>query len=244
MMDPSIASIYADLERRHWWLRARRTIVVDQIRQRSGKQSDVSVLEIGCGAGENLRALGEGYRTVGVEPDPLLRSIGQDHGSEILSGALPDDLPSDLGLFDVVLLLDVLEHIENDVAAIRRCGELTGDGGQILVTVPAMPWLWSRHDRYARHYRRYTRASLATVVSNADLGMERCSYYNFLLFGPLVLTRLWDKAFRSKAGPPDLSPPARPLNEFLRMCMALETPLLRRVNVPWGGSILAWLSQS
>jgi len=241
MMDPSITAKYAELEREHWWLLGRREIVRSQVERRFGGLEGLRVLEIGCGSGENLRALGAGCATLGVEPDPGLREIGIDRGTRVLAGALPRDLPQGMGAFDVVMLLDVLEHVEDDAAALRACAELVTSRGAVLITVPAAPWLWSRHDVYAGHKRRYRARSLRDAARRAVLAVERLSHYNCLLFAPFVAARLVDKLCRRAGGPPDFTPPAKPVNSALRACLVFESRLLARVNLPWGGSLLAWL---
>jgi len=242
-MDPSITAKYAQLEREHWWLLGRRQIVRSQVERRFGGSRGLRVLEIGCGSGENLRALGADCATLGIEPDPGLREIGIDRGTRVLAGALPGDLPTGLGAFDVVLLLDVLEHVDDDAAGLRACGEMLTPCGALLVTVPAVPWLWSRHDVFAGHKRRYSPGALHDAAAGAGLTVERMSYYNCLLFVPLVASRLALKLRSRATGPPDLSPSAKPLAHVLRACLSFEARLLARTNLPWGGSLLAWLTR-
>ena len=94
------------------------------------------------------------------------------------------------GAYDLVAILDVIEHIDEDVAGLQRAGRKLKPGGRILITVPAFPWMWSAHDVVNHHKRRYTRRTLKALVADAGLKLEMMSWFNSLLFPLAAAARL------------------------------------------------------
>jgi hypothetical protein len=131
----------------------------------------------------------------------------------------------------------VLEHIDDDVASLRRLGALLGDDGRILLTVPAMPFLWSSHDELHHHKRRYTRASLQAATKAAGLRVEHIGYFNALLF-PLALAQRMLAKLTGSRQPIDALP-SPTVNGVLRSIFASERHLVGRVRLPVGLSLFA-----
>ncbi len=141
------------------------------------------------------------------------------------------------GAYDLIALLDVLEHIEDDEAALRSIRTLLKPGGRILLTVPANRWMWSAHDTVHHHFRRYNPGSLRAVASAAGLKLYHLSHFNTLLFPLAAAARLAGKlAGREEAD--DAQPPA-PLNAAFTSIFGLERHLLGRVPLPFGISLFA-----
>jgi hypothetical protein len=134
-------------------------------------------------------------------------------------------------------MLDVLEHIDDDVASLTTLGGLLADRGQMLVTVPAVPALWSNHDVLHHHKRRYTRAGLAATVGAAGLQLDSIGYFNSLLF-PLALVQRLAAKLTGSEQPVD-SLPAAPLNAALQAVFAAERHCVGRVSFPIGLSLYA-----
>lgn len=173
-----------------------------------------------------------------IERDPAARAIaGTRSGLAVRAGALPADLPVPDGAYDLVALLDVLEHVEEDRASLAALGRKLAPGGRLLITVPAMPWLWSSHDEAHHHKRRYTRTGLGGTIAAAGLEVEQIGYFNALLFPLAVATRVLKAAVGGRAGDDELPP--RPVNALLHAVFASERHLIGRASLPFGLSLFA-----
>jgi SAM-dependent methyltransferase len=168
----------------------------------------------------------------GMEPDEQDRARAAARGVGVVqSGLLPDGLGD--GTWDVILALDVIEHVAEDVASVKAMADRLAPGGLLVITVPAMPWLWSDHDVINGHVRRYTGRSLGAAFQKAGLKPDRISYFNTLLFPAVAGIRKLGMGTAGTATPP------RPINGFLTQLMGFESRLLRLMNLPVGVSLLA-----
>lgn len=184
-----------------------------------------------------------GFGTVdAVEFDARARAIAERRsGLAIQPCALPQDLPVPDRSYDLIALLDVLEHVEEDRASLAALGAKLKADGRLLVTVPALPWLWSHHDVVHHHKRRYTRRSLSETAMAAGLRIERIGYFNSLLF-PVALGRRLVSIVSGKPAEDDRIP-GRALNGVLRGVFAFEQHLIGRVRMALGLSLFAVLSR-
>ena len=181
----------AELDERHWWYRARREILADLIRRKIPLSPGARILEIGCGTGHNLPMLRRFGEVDAIEIDAAARQIASRRlGKPVMASPLPalEGVPD--GAYDLVAILDVLEHIDADREALTGIAAKLKPGGRILITVPAHPWMWSAHDVVNHHKRRYTRASLRAVIEAAGLKVEMLSWFNSLLFPLAAMARL------------------------------------------------------
>ncbi len=157
---------------------------------------------------------------------------------EIKKGSLPDDIPYPDNKFDVILALDVLEHIEEDQRSIEAIKNLLVKDGIVLITVPAFMFLWSSHDILNHHKRRYTLKELENKLKSAGFKIERISYFNSILFLPILLYRVFGRLM-NKVRSFDAKMPSPALNHILAGIFQLETFILRFLNLPFGVSIIA-----
>jgi SAM-dependent methyltransferase len=234
-MDPGYTAVHAEQDRGHWWFIGRRAILLAEMTRWLPRRR-CRVAELGCGSGGMLEALGRFGLAVGIEADAALLEAARQRGLDARSGALPADIPLPAGEWDAVCLFDVLEHLDDEAAALASCRRLLAPGGLLFIAVPAYGWLWSRHDELLGHRRRYSARRLRRVVEAAGLRVERVSYFNALLAPPIVTVRLLRRALGRDGH--DLSRPPEPLNRLLAAVFAAEAALLRRVSLPFGISLV------
>lgn len=225
----------------HWWFMARRDILARLIGHYGGETGDLRLLEAGCGTGGNIDMLRRFGKLDAFEFDPVARARASEKaGVAIPYGALPDGIPFTDRTYDLIVLFDVLEHIEDDAATLAALGAHLAPNGRILLTVPAMPWLWSAHDTYNHHFRRYTRATLKKPVAASGLKAERVFYFNSLLF-PLAVVQRMAKRLLGRDSADDVKP-APWLNGLLYQIFRSERHFLTRGALPFGLSACAVLS--
>jgi SAM-dependent methyltransferase len=232
-----------EFEDEHWWFVARRKILRDLL---STLQLPVGndILEVGCGTGGNIEFLQEFGTVTCVESDGIAARIGRERNlAPIMSGRLPNEMPEFKNQFDLIVLFDVIEHIEEDGESLVALSRLLKPSGRIVLTVPAFPFLWSQHDEENQHKRRYTRSSLSTLVTINEFSIDYISYFNFWLF-PLVATiRLIRKIFQYQESWQDMRLPNKILNRILQSVFSSERYFIKRkVSLPVGISLVTVLS--
>ena len=144
--------------------------------------------------------------------------------------------------FDLAVSLDVIEHLDDDLGALRELRRTVAPAGALLVTVPAYQWLWSGHDEINHHHRRYTRRSLQLVAEQAGWKQARTTYFNSLLLPVAIVLRVLDRVNSAKTTESslDLWVPPEPVNWLLERPLALEAALIARGGrIPAGLSLLA-----
>jgi SAM-dependent methyltransferase len=233
----------AELDERHWWYRARRDVLADLIARRITLPADPRILEIGCGTGHNLEMLRRFGRVDGIEIDPAARAIASKRlGHAVLDSPLPALTGIEDRAYDLIAILDVLEHVVEDREALASMAAKLRPGGKILITVPAHPWMWSAHDVVNHHQRRYTRATLRKVIGEAGLKLEMLGWFNSLLF-PLAASARLAGRVTGKEDSDDKLPP-RPVNALFEAIFRLERYAIGRLPLPPGVSLAAIASAS
>ena len=169
-MDRRVYDRMAEHDSTHWWYRARRDILADYLHRYGGLPRGARILEIGCGTGHNLPMLARFGTVDALEIDPAARAIaGERLGRPVGDAPLPELPGVARGAYDLVAVLDVVEHIEDDVAALRAMATLLKPGGKVLIAVPAHQWMWSAHDVVNHHHRRYSKVTLDKAIADAGL---------------------------------------------------------------------------
>jgi 2-polyprenyl-3-methyl-5-hydroxy-6-metoxy-1,4-benzoquinol methylase len=186
-MEAAYAQRYRELWDYHWWWRARRAFVEQQITQLSRGSKFGKILDIGCGDGLFFDFLEKFGAVHGIESDPRIVSPEkQDRQIEI--GPFDDTYQSD-DRYDLILMLDVLEHIEEDRYAASRVYDLLEPGGFFLLTVPAFQTLWSQHDVINGHFRRYTQRRLVALLEAEHFQVTSSGYLFLWALLPLAIRR-------------------------------------------------------
>lgn len=236
-MDRNVYLRMSDLDGAHWWFVARRQILADQI-ARLGLGREPRLLEVGCGPGGNLKMLAQFGRLEAVEMDAVARKLAAERGGvDVAYGKLPDEISCPPSSYDLVAAFDVVEHIEEDLAAVRAIADLLRPGGRLMITVPAYQWLWTHHDERHHHWRRYRSAEVQALVEKAGLKLEKLSHFNTLLF-PLIIAVRFLKKVTGRQHVPDDRIPGPLTNSLLRNVFAAERFVLRVGSFPVGVSIL------
>ena len=235
-MDAALWDVIARVERRHWWFRARREILAAVLARRLAPGA--AVLDVGCGTGFVLERLTESFDAWGVEPDASVRARAQPGVmARILPGSAEDFTALGDRRFQAVLLLDVLEHLDDDAAAVRAAAGMLAPGGVVLLTVPAFPALWSSHDDRNDHRRRYTRKSLRSTLGAAGVSPSLLTHFNARLFPAAMAHRLLYR-HRAQASERELALPSARTNELLCRIFAGESRSIER-GYPFGLSLVA-----
>jgi SAM-dependent methyltransferase len=237
-MERSVYRQMADLDDRHWWYRARREILADLIRREASPRPKARILEIGCGTGHNLAMLAGFGRVDALELDEEARTLAEKRlGRKAMSAPLPDLAGVKDRHYDLIGAFDVIEHIDDDAAALASIAAKLKKGGRFVMTVPAHPCLWSAHDVVNHHKWRYSKRGLRRLIVGSPLRIEKIGYFNSLLF-PLALAERLASKLRGKEEA-DLKLPPAPLNWALEKAFAAERHLVGRLPLPPGLSLFA-----
>ena len=236
-MDRVVYDRMAAHDSTHWWYRARRDILHDYIARYAGLPEKARILEIGCGTGHNLPMLAQFGEVDAIEIDPAARQIASERlGKPVGEAPLPELPGVERRAYDMVAVLDVVEHIGDDVAALRAMAACLKPGGRILIAVPAHQWMWSAHDVVNHHHRRYSKRTLRRAIEQAGLRAERMRWFNSLLFPLAAAARIAGRiAGRDDS---DDSPPPGPVNKLFERIFRLERHLVGRVPMTPGVSIV------
>jgi len=234
LMDPVNVAAMAAMEDEHWWFVSKRRLALDLLRGRP------TVLDVGAGTGALARALAErGHLAVGVELDPAALALARPGGSSFVR-ARAEDLPFGPGAFEALVSLDVIEHLDDDVAALREYRRALAPGGLLVVAVPAYGWAWSQHDVRLGHRRRYTRTSLCRALDAAGFDVVRATYLHSWLVLPLVLLRRTPLRRLGGRRPAEEVSFVHPIvNAALCGLARIEIALAGRFDLPFGTSVVA-----
>lgn len=237
-MEPAVYERMAADEDSHWWFRGRRTFLERLLGTLDLPKRSARLLEVGCGTGGNLGMLQQFGRLDAVEFDCAARTIAQAKaGFPIGFCELPSRIDAAEESYDLVALLDVLEHVDDEVGSLKAVAAKARDGGYILITVPAYPWLWSAHDDVHHHKRRYTRRTLTRTIAQAGLSLQSIGAFNTFLLPAAVAQRAAKRMLGDRSAD-DRIPPAW-LNGLLTRIFMMERHFVGKVPLPIGLSLFA-----
>lgn len=244
-MHPHLYETFYDIEDSYWWSVGTRRIFFELL-ERIRKPGASRTLDVGCGTGVTLANLRDGgIDAVGCDYSAQGLSFCQRRGLDQLVRADATRLPLAGDSFDLVLALDVVEHLDDDAGCVREMARVCRPGGHVLVHVPAFPLLWNAKDVLNHHRRRYRRAEVRRLIESAGLVVEHVRYVNVFLFPVAVLVALYTRAFRREnLDDPDPNrldylhniPDA--VNRAMIVLLDFERRLGNKVRLPFGMSLL------
>jgi len=189
-MNPETYAVEAEVHRTHWWFAGRRRLLQQQMRELKPEHT-WRILEVGAGTGANLSTLAETGAAQVVACDLAIDALRHAHRANgvVLARADACRLPFASASFDLLLAADVIEHLEDDTAALQEFVRVLKPGGHLVLTVPAFPASWGPQDIVAHHRRRYRRGPLLDLLARAGLPVRTCFHFNYLLFAPIWAAR-------------------------------------------------------
>lgn len=240
-MEKELYDNIQQVEATHWWYKARREIIFDRVKPILKSRPNPKALDIGCGTGYNLRYLQElGCQDVtGLDFSPNALEYCRSRNLERLICGDASRLPLRAASYDLITTLDIIEHLEDDVRTLEETYRALKPGGTLVIFVPAYQFLWSLQDEISHHVRRYTAQELQKKVLSAGFEIKKLTYANTFMFPLVWAGRLVLKIFRPHfkiASESQMNPTW--MNGMLYQIFKAELPWLRRINFPFGVSIL------
>jgi SAM-dependent methyltransferase len=237
-------SIMHRVEETHWWFVGRRKIIESflervcaGLKSKKTAPASLNILDVGCGTGANLEMLSQFGNAQGVDVSAEALEFCRERGLQQVKQGAAEALPYDNNSFELVTGLDVVEHLDDDVAGLKEMRRVLRPDGRAVLFVPAFMFLWGVQDDVSNHRRRYTMASLKEAVRKAGFEIERASYVNLSFFAPIFLGRLLMRVTKLRpASENNITIGA--LNGVMGKLFAAERFPLRHLNFPFGVSII------
>ncbi len=235
----------ARAEARHFWFRGFRAFITPFVRRAAGGKEGVLILDCGCGTGANVDLLQPFGRAYGFDLSGAGLRLAWERGRRRLARASVTAAPFPSNRFDLVTSFDVLYALDagDERAALSEMYRLVKPGGYALINVAAFELLRGDHSILSRERRRYRREDLRSRVTAAGFAVRRLTYAFASLFGPLLLTRTWQRRrglrrVDDRAATRDISVPAAPVNALLTAALLIEAVWMRRFDLPFGSSLI------
>lgn len=235
------AKIYTELEKREngdWWFIGRRKIISTLLSQHLKNKKNLSIVDIGCGAGDVMNVTKEFGDVIGVDNNKQIIEFNKKSGRNAIIADIKK-LPFAKQSFDLVTLLEVLEHLEDDSAALKESCRILKPKGTLILTVPAFPFLWGSHDMVAHHKRRYIKQELVAKLQHSGFKVQKISYMNTFLFPIIFSIRVLKNLFKTDNNKSDFFEYPVLANWLLAHIFSLEAQLLKKINFPFGVSLVA-----
>jgi 2-polyprenyl-3-methyl-5-hydroxy-6-metoxy-1,4-benzoquinol methylase len=253
---PEVANAYADYPdggfdltdknaESSFWVRSRnrlfKRIVYDHLLP-AGK---TKFLEIGCGTGDFIQHIVENENLVITGSEIYLKGLQYAKKNlpnvdfiqfDVSQGGVGEE-------FDLIVAFDVIEHIENDVAAISNINKMLDKGGRVIITVPQHMFLWSNLDEIVKHKRRYSRRELVAKLQENGFDISYCTSFLFVLFPLMLISRMFDKG-RDQSQSDEVALEKRvkfsnALNGAFDFFMRIDEALIRLgISLPFGGTLV------
>jgi SAM-dependent methyltransferase len=225
------------VEQEHWWYTGRRKILAGFVEEICRQVTDrrPRILDVGCGTGANLLMLSEYGEAEGVDISEDALAFCRERGLDKVRLGAGEKLPYEDGTFDLVTALDVVEHMDDDLAGLREMRRVLRPGGRVLLFVPTFMFLWGLQDDVSNHRRRYRLPELRRVLEQAGFEIERTTYANITFFLPILVMRQLMRLTGLKADSEN-NINVTALNGVLGSVFGAESWLLKFMNLPFGVS--------
>jgi SAM-dependent methyltransferase len=230
-------------EQRHFWFRGFKYFAGPLLDRAAAGRHDLRLLDCGCGTGNNLDLLGRYGRAYGFDLTASGLAFGKEAGRTRLARASIGAIPFASGSFDIVSSFDVLYSLPDPVehAAVCEMYRVARPGAWLLINVAAMEMLRGDHSVLSHELRRYSKASLAALLTGAGFTIDRITYTNAILFPPMAMARAVQRA-RGLSGEheadQEITVPPAAVNSLLTAALKVESVWLRAFNNPFGSSLL------
>jgi SAM-dependent methyltransferase len=228
------------VEDKHWWFVGRRAILETFLRSIVGSRPSTAakprILDIGCGTGANLEMLSQFGSAEGVDVSDDALEFCRRKGLTVQKG-LAETLPYADETFDITTALDVIEHLDDDIAGLKEMHRVTKTGGNALIFVPAFMWLWGVQDDISNHRIRYTKKQIVERLKQAGFTVERATYANFTFFAPILGGRTIMRITGVKPESEN-NINVSALNGLFGKIFSAERFVLDKFNFPFGVSIV------
>lgn len=236
------AGLYKELytlEDTYWWFIGKRLIAANLLKDILPKTRKCIILDAGCGTGENLRYFQRYGTTIGIDKSgEALRYCARRKSKNLVQGKI-QTLPFRNSIFQIILALDLIEHLsdEEEVATLNEAHRILSSNGVLIITVPALPLLWSAHDRALGHYRRYTLKQLKEKLIKNGFRIKKISYFSSFILPATLISRFTKRPYltQEKTDFPRVPPF---INRVLIYLMKFESMLIKRVSLPIGSSLI------
>lgn len=233
-----------ELEDRYWWFIAKRDLILSLI-DSAVKEAPRVVLEVGCGTGGLLQQLSNRYRAAfGLDISYKALSCCADRGlrPSLVQGNAAE-LPFKGGTFDLVVASELLEHALDDSGLVKECNRVLKQKGVLIVTVPALPFLWSDHDIVYGHQRRYGRKQIEQLIGDFGYKILRISHSNCFILPVAAMVKIFKRSMPGKARRSDFFRVPAWFNRLLISLYRIETKIICRKGLPVGVSLVVVASK-
>lgn len=225
-------------ERDDWWFVGRRKIILTFLKKYLKKKHDLKIVDIGCGAGGMIDLLGYYGTVTGVDKNKHIVHHNKKNGRKVYCGNL-DKLNFSDNSFELVTLLEVLEHVNDDMKGLKEVYRILKPEGIFFISVPAFPILWSSHDYASHHKRRYTKKELEMKLLKSGFDILNISFFDSFLFPIIVIYRFWANLIGKDKFKSNFINYPPFINSFLKVIFCSEAFFLEKFNFPLGVSLLA-----
>jgi len=236
-MEKNAYDVETRVESYHWWFVVRRRLL-KRFLYSLDLPKELSTVDIGCGTGSNLRILRSVgfYNVVGLDRSFYALSLAKKKMSLPFVNGDINNLPIRPNSVGLIIALDILEHIENDLNAIRELYQILRKGETLILTVPAFNFLWGIQDVVTGHKRRYSKKEITNKLREVGFEILKSSYFNFFLFFPILMARRMIRLMGLKIESENkVNFPL--INVFLKSIFSFEVYTLRYFSFPFGVSI-------
>jgi 2-polyprenyl-3-methyl-5-hydroxy-6-metoxy-1,4-benzoquinol methylase len=235
-MDEAYAHAYGNLARQHWWWQVRDSVIMGALDRWMDPRERGRVLDVGCGDGRLFEALTKFGPVEGIEPHETTHSADSSTG---LIHHIPFTTPLPIhGPYRLITMFDVLEHLDDVDDALVLCRDLLHERGVLCLTVPAMKWLWTSHDKINHHRLRFTRGDLLRRLRRAGMTVRWSRYFFHALVLPKLAIHVAERLREARPAVPKTPPVVwnRAAERFFRIEARLTAPV---ANLLPGSSLIA-----